>query len=124
MQERGCWALRQIAVGGAAPQAIVLEAGGAAAVIAAMTKHADAAAVVQHGQSAAWAGPQLGSCASSGRAWRLWAPSHCLGCLNCRLESRRFHCLWPSRFPTPWGRASSSCATALPRSRPTSSLFI
>ena len=37
--------------------------------------------------------PQLGSCASSGRAWRLWAarhsqgdrpahwaPSHCLGC--------------------------------------------
>ena len=39
------------------------------------------------------AGPELGSCASSGRAWRLWAarhsqgkrpahraPSHCLGC--------------------------------------------
>ena len=76
MQERGCWALRQIAVGGAAPQAIVLEAGGAAAVIAAMTKHADAAAVVQHGQSAV---AQLGSCASSGRAWRLWAVRHSQG---------------------------------------------
>ena len=50
--------------------------------------------VQQHGQSAApLAGPQLGSCASSGRAWRLWlarhtprerpahwAPSHRLGC--------------------------------------------
>ena len=50
------------------------------------------------GGGAAWsespplAAPQLGSCASSGRAWRLWAarhsqgepahwvPSHCLGC--------------------------------------------
>ena len=50
--------------------------------------------VQQHGQSAApLAGPQLGSCASPGRAWRLWlarhtpmdrpahwVPSHCLGC--------------------------------------------
>ena len=27
----------------------------------------------QHGQSAPLAGPQLGSCASAGRAWRLWA---------------------------------------------------
>ena len=27
----------------------------------------------QHGQSAVWAVPQLGSCASSGHAWRLWA---------------------------------------------------
>ena len=45
----------------------------------------------QHGQSAPLAGPQLGSCASSGRASRLqlgtprarpayWAPSHCRGC--------------------------------------------
>ena len=48
----------------------------------------------QHGQSAPpLAVPQLGSCTSSGRAWRLWAarhsrgerpahwaPSHCLGC--------------------------------------------
>jgi len=37
----------------------------------------------QHGQSAPWTVPQLGSCASSGRAWRpgqLGTPSHCLGC--------------------------------------------
>ena len=46
----------------------------------------------QHGRSAPLAVPQLGFCASSGRAWRLWAtrtprkrpthwaPSHCLGC--------------------------------------------
>ena len=30
----------------------------------------------QHGQSAVWAVPQLGSCASSGRTWRLWAARH------------------------------------------------
>ena len=30
----------------------------------------------QHGQSAPLAVPQLGSCASSGRAWRLWAARH------------------------------------------------
>ena len=29
--------------------------------------------VTQLGQSPAWAAPQLGSRASSGRAWRLWA---------------------------------------------------
>ena len=33
----------------------------------------------QHGQSAVWAVPQLGSCASSGCAWRLWAPRHAQG---------------------------------------------
>ena len=32
-----------------------------------------AGTVDQRGQSAPWAAPQLGSCASSGRAWRLWA---------------------------------------------------
>ena len=32
--------------------------------------------VLQHGQSAVLAVPQLGSCASSGRAWRLWAARH------------------------------------------------
>eukprot|EP00964_Phaeocystis_antarctica_P079658 scaffold49643_cov57-Phaeocystis_antarctica.AAC.2 len=32
-----------------------------------------------HGQSAVCAVPQLGSCASSGRAWRLWAPRHYQG---------------------------------------------
>eukprot|EP00964_Phaeocystis_antarctica_P063982 scaffold38435_cov27-Phaeocystis_antarctica.AAC.1 len=31
----------------------------------------------QHGQSAPLAAPQLGSCASPGRAWRLWAARHC-----------------------------------------------
>eukprot|EP00964_Phaeocystis_antarctica_P097732 scaffold63814_cov63-Phaeocystis_antarctica.AAC.2 len=30
----------------------------------------------QHGQSAPFVVPQLGSCASSGRAWRLWAARH------------------------------------------------
>ena len=30
----------------------------------------------QHGQSAPLARPQLGSCASSGRPWRLWAAQH------------------------------------------------
>eukprot|EP00964_Phaeocystis_antarctica_P134174 scaffold98401_cov21-Phaeocystis_antarctica.AAC.1 len=33
-------------------------------------------AVQQHGQSASLEVPQLGSCASSGRAWRLWAARH------------------------------------------------
>ena len=32
--------------------------------------------VLQHGQSAPLAAPQLGFCASSGRAWRLWAARH------------------------------------------------
>ena len=32
--------------------------------------------VLQHGQSAPLAVPQLGFCASSGRAWRLWAARH------------------------------------------------
>ena len=35
--------------------------------------------VTPHGQSAAWPVPQLGSCASSGRAWRLWAARHSQG---------------------------------------------
>ena len=34
---------------------------------------------LQHGQSAAWAVPQLGSCASSGRAWLIWAARYCQG---------------------------------------------
>ena len=33
----------------------------------------------QHGQSAVWAVPQLGSCASTGRTWRLWAAQHSQG---------------------------------------------
>ena len=33
-------------------------------------------AVAQHGQSVPLAVPQLGSCASSGRTWRLWAAQH------------------------------------------------
>ena len=32
--------------------------------------------VTRHGQSAALAVPQLGSCASSARAWWLWAAQH------------------------------------------------
>ena len=32
--------------------------------------------MAQHGQSAPLAVPQLGSCASSGHAWRLWATRH------------------------------------------------
>ena len=35
--------------------------------------------VARHGQSAVWAAPQLGSCASSGRVWRLWAARHSRG---------------------------------------------
>jgi len=35
--------------------------------------------VSQHGQSAVWAVPRLGSCASSGRAWRLWVAWHSQG---------------------------------------------
>ena len=35
--------------------------------------------VCQHGQCAVWATPQLGSCASSGRAWRLWAARYSQG---------------------------------------------
>ena len=34
------------------------------------------AAAPQHAPSASLAGPQLGSCASSGRTWRLWAARH------------------------------------------------
>ena len=33
-------------------------------------------AVWQRGQTAVWAAPQLGSGASSGRAWRLWVARH------------------------------------------------
>ena len=57
--------------------------------------------VSRQGQSAAPLAvprPQLGSCASAGRAWRLWVarhsrarPSHCLGAQASRLQSRRFH---------------------------------
>ena len=52
----------------------------------------------QHGQSGPLAGPQLGSCASSGHAWRHWAPRHSqeqagpLGaqpCLGCSSEPPR-----------------------------------
>ena len=35
--------------------------------------------VQRHGESAPLAVPQLGSCASSGRTWRLWAAWHCQG---------------------------------------------
>ena len=35
--------------------------------------------VLRHGQSAVWAVPQLGSSASSARAWRLWAARHSQG---------------------------------------------
>ena len=35
--------------------------------------------VWQHGQTAPLAVPQLGSCATSGRAWRLWAAQHSQG---------------------------------------------
>eukprot|EP00964_Phaeocystis_antarctica_P160914 scaffold132898_cov45-Phaeocystis_antarctica.AAC.1 len=35
--------------------------------------------VRQHGQFAVWAVAQLGSCTSSGRAWRLWAARHAQG---------------------------------------------
>ena len=34
---------------------------------------------LRHGQSAVWALAQLGSCAFSGRAWRLWAAYHSPG---------------------------------------------
>ena len=60
-------------------------------------------AVLQHGQSAPLAGPQRGSCASSGRAWGLWVASNrskptgrpltASGARASRLQSRRFHCL-------------------------------
>ena len=66
--------------------------------------HADV--VQQHGQSAPLAVPQLGFCASSGRAWQLWLAqrSHgrdrstgrsatASGALASRLQSRRFPCL-------------------------------
>ena len=60
---------------------------------------------VPHGQTAPFAVPQLGSCASSGRAWRLWAARHSQGEagplsapplprlleLAARLRSRRLH---------------------------------
>ena len=57
-----------------------------------------------HGTSGALAAPQLGSCASSGRAWRLWAvctpgsrgppterPASPSGARAGRRQSRRFH---------------------------------
>ena len=63
------------------------------------------------GQSAAWAVPQLGSCASSGRAWRLWAARHSQGrgratgraatasaARGSRPQSRRCHRPSPSRW--------------------------
>ena len=66
--------------------------------------------VLQHAQRAPLAVAQLGSCTSSGRAWRLWAAQHSQGAAPAYgrpatatvarasdLQSRRFHCLWPSR---------------------------
>ena len=60
--------------------------------------------VRQHGQSAPLAAPQLGYCASSGRAWRLWSAQHtpgrnrstrrpatAPGARASRLQGRRFH---------------------------------
>ena len=59
--------------------------------------------VPQHGRSPRSAVPELGSCASSGRAWRLWAARHphggpvpgrpatASGARASRLQSRRCH---------------------------------
>ena len=62
--------------------------------------------VVQHGQCAPLAAPQLGSCASSGRAWRLWAMRPLRG--RSRLTGRpdtassaRASRLQRRRFPPP-----------------------
>ena len=65
-------------------------------------KHADE--VPQHGQSAVWAVPQLGSCASSGRVWQLWLarrshgrdgptgrPATASGARASRLQTANFH---------------------------------
>ena len=41
--------------------------------------HVPVLPVLQHGQRAVWALPPLTSCASSGRAWRLWAARHSQG---------------------------------------------
>ena len=68
--------------------------------------------VAQHGHSAPpLAAPQLGSCASSGRAWRLWAARHSQGrdranwrpatasaARASRLQSRRIPRRWPFRW--------------------------
>ena len=51
------------------PENLVLDAEG-------YLKLVDLGLARQHGQSAPWAAPQLGSCASSGRAWRLRAAPH------------------------------------------------
>ena len=77
--------------------------------------------VLPHGHTAALARRELGSCPSSGRGWRLWAARHSRGrCLTTggggegsqplpsRLQSRRFHSLWPSRHLG----ARSTCATS------------
>ena len=53
--------------------------------------------VQRHGESAPLAVPQLGSCASSGRTWRLWLAWHSQGEASAsgarasRLQSRRSH---------------------------------
>jgi chromosome segregation ATPase len=78
-------------------------------------------AVLQHGQSGPLAGPQLGSCAASGRAWQLWAacaprgrgqPTGCPAVVSAvrasRLQSRRFGRL----FAMP-SRCCSSCTSIM-----------
>ena len=69
----------------------------------------------QHGQRTPLAVPQLGSCASSGRAWQLWLarrsqgaptgrPATASGARASRLQSCRFQRLWwstPNPTPTP-----------------------
>ena len=84
--------------------------------------------VLQHAQRAPLAVAQLGSCTSSGRAWRLWAAQHSQGAAPAYgrpatatvarasdLQSRRFHCLslWPSRC--------CACSTSTASSNPSPS---
>ena len=62
----------------AARRALALEEAAAARQVR-QGAEARAATAVQRGQKAPWAAPQLGSCASSGRTWRLWAARHSQG---------------------------------------------
>ena len=67
--------------------------------------------VPQHGQSPRSAVPELGSCASSGRAWRLWAARHFAWRPSPWAPS---HCLWCSSEPPPKPPMSPPLTTQVP----------
>jgi len=65
--------------------------------------------VAPHGQSASLAAPELGSCASAGCAWRLWAARHTPS--GDTISQWRYHL--PGEIPGHWSPRPGSSARPL-----------